>query len=99
MNKFDNLVNSFISEDQNLDQWHAQKMKEEGQPSGKHEFDTLSHPLKDEILGLLPLDVKFKSWIKEGEHQDGETFWDNFERVQDAMEDFLRTIIPEDSQN
>lgn len=86
MNKFDNLVNSFISEDESLDQWNVQKMKEEGQPSGKHEFDTLSHPIKDEMI------QEFKYWIKSGEHQDGEAFWDNFEDVQEAVGDFLRTI-------
>lgn len=91
MNKFDNLVNSFISEDESLDQWNDQKMKEE-QSSSKHEFDTLSHPLKDNILKLFPLDEKFKKWIKAGEHQDGEAFWDNFENEQEALEDFLRTV-------
>jgi hypothetical protein len=34
----------------------------------------------------------FKTWIKEGEHQDGEAFWDNFEDVQEAVGDFLRTV-------
>jgi hypothetical protein len=85
MNKFDNLVNSFISEDESLNQWNDQKMKEE-QSSSKHEFDTLSHPVKDEMV------ESFKNWIKEGEHQDGEAFWDNFEDVQEAVGDFLRTV-------
>jgi hypothetical protein len=75
MNKFDNLVNSFISEDE---------VSFESQV--KHEFDTLSHPVKDEMV------ESFKNWIKEGEHQDGEAFWDNFEDVQEAVGDFLRTV-------
>jgi len=85
MSKFDNLVNSFISEDESLDQWNTQKMKEE-EKSQSHEYDTLSHPVKDEMV------MAFKNWIKEGEHQDGEAFWDNFEDVQEAVGDFLRTV-------
>ena len=87
MSKFDNLVNSFISEDESLDQWHNQKMKEEDQQTSQsHEYDTLSHPIKDEMM------ESFKTWVKEGEHQDGEAFWDNFEDVQEAVGDFLRTV-------
>ena len=86
MSKFDNLVNSFISEDESLDQRNAQKMKEEGENSQSHEYDTLSHPVKDEMVDA------FKNWIKEGEHQDGEAFWDNFEDAQEAVGDFLRTV-------
>jgi len=85
MSKFDNLVNSFISEDESLDQWNAQKMREE-EKSQSHEYDTLSHPVKDEMV------MAFKNWVKEGEHQDGEAFWDNFEDVQEAVGDFLRTV-------
>jgi hypothetical protein len=85
MSKFDNLVNRFISEDESLDQWNAQKMKEE-EKNQSHEYDTLSHPVKDEMV------MAFKNWIKEGEHQDGEAFWDNFEDVQEAVGDFLRTV-------
>jgi hypothetical protein len=75
MNKFDNLVNSFISEEE-----------VPSESPVKHEFDTLSHPVKDEMV------ESFKNWIKEGEHQDGEAFWDNFEDVQEAVGDFLRTV-------
>jgi hypothetical protein len=85
MSKFDNLVNSFISEDESLDQWNAQKMREE-EKYQSHEYDTLSHPVKDEMV------MAFKNWVKEGEHQDGEAFWDNFEDVQEAVGDFLRTV-------
>ena len=85
MKKFDEFYNNFINEDESLDQWHAQKMKEE-QSSSKHEFDTLKHTVKDEMLQML------KSWIKEGEHQDGEAFWDNFPSPNEAVEDFLRTV-------
>lgn len=93
MSKFDKTYNSFLKEDESLDQWHQQKVKEENSFKGsfentdKHEFDTLSHPIKDQLI------EDFKSWIKEGEHQDGETFWDNFENTQEAAEDFVRTII------
>lgn len=75
MKKFDELCNNFLNED-------------EGpfESSAKHEFDTLSHPVKDEMV------QSFKNWIKEGEHQDGEAFWDNFEDVQEAVGDFLRTV-------
>jgi len=86
MNKFDNLVKSYIAEDESLDQWNQQKMKEEEQTSS-HDYDTLSHPLKDQMI------EEFKNWIKAGEHQDGEAFWDNFENEQEAVEDFLRTMI------
>ena len=85
MNKFDNLVKNYISEDESLNQWHNQKMKEE-EKTQSHEYDTLSHPIKDEMV------QSFKTWIKEGEHQDGEAFWDNFEDVQEAVGDFLRTV-------
>ena len=84
MDKFDNFIANYISEDESLDQWHTQKMKEEN--SNNHEFDTLSHPIKDEMI------QQFKLWIKEGEHQDGEAFWDNFENEQEAVGDFLRTV-------
>jgi hypothetical protein len=85
MNKFDDLVKNYISEDESLDQWNQQKMREEEQTSS-HDYDTLSHPVKDEMI------ESFKTWIKEGEHQDGEAFWDNFEDVQEAVGDFLRTV-------
>lgn len=73
MKKFDELCNNFLNEDESLDQ--------------EHNFDTLSHPLKDQMI------EEFKNWIKVGEHQDGEAFWDNFENEQEAVEDFLRTLI------
>ena len=85
MKKFDELCNNFLNEDESLNQWHAQKVKEEEQASS-HDYDTLSHPVKDEMV------ESFKKWIKEGEHQDGEAFWDNFEDVQEAVGDFLRTV-------
>lgn len=81
MKKFDELCNNFLNEDESLDQWHTQKMNQE------HNFDTLSHPIKDQMI------EEFKNWIKAGEHQDGEAFWDNFENEQEAVEDFLRTLI------
>jgi hypothetical protein len=86
MNKFDSIVNNYIAEDESLDQWNQQKMREEQTSSQTHDFDTLSHPVKDEMV------MAFKNWIKEGEHQDGEAFWDNFEDVQEAVGDFLRTV-------
>ena len=42
MSKFDNLVNSFISEDESLDQWNAQKMKEEGKDNYIFHFTKLN---------------------------------------------------------
>ena len=92
MSKFDNLVNSFISEDESLDQWNAQKMKEEGENSQRHEIDTISHPVKDRMMNM------FKNWVKEGEHQDGEAFWDNFNTPNEAAEDFLRTVEDKNPQ-
>lgn len=86
MNKFNQFYKKIINEDESLDQWNAQKIKEEEQHSNKHEFDTLSHSLKDRMMGM------FKTWIKEGEHQDGEAFWDNFSEPQDAVEDFLKFV-------
>lgn len=73
MKNFDQLCNNFLNE-------------EEMSPSN-HEFDTISHPIKDQMV------EEFKKWIMAGEHQDGESFWDNFENEQEAVEDFLRTII------
>jgi len=86
MKKFDDIYNSFLKEDESLNQWHAKKVKEE-ESSASHDYDTLSHPIKDQMI------EEFKKWIKAGEHQDGEAFWDNFENEQEAVEDFLRTII------
>ncbi len=98
MSKFDNLVNSFISEDGSLDQWNSQKMKEE-EKFQSHEYGTISHPLKDQMIEkFLPMvrdskmEKSFYSWIKEAEHQDGETFWDNFETPKEAIEDFMRSL-------
>ena len=82
MTKFDQIFNNIVTE--NIDD-----MKEPYQgelPSQEHEYDTLSHPVKDEMI------QSFKKWIEEGEHQDGEAFWDNFEDVQEAVGDFLRTV-------
>ena len=71
MTKFDQIFNNIVSEEMS---------------SQKHEMETIKHPLKDQMIGLL------KKWIKEGEHQDGEAFWDNFESPNEAVEDFLRTV-------
>jgi len=89
MKKFDEIYNNFINEDESLDQWHDQKMKEE-QSSSKHEFDTLKHPLKDETL--KEVNRMLKLWVLEGEHQNGVDWWDQYPSVPDAIEDFIRTV-------
>ena len=50
----------------------------------KHEIDTLKHPVKDRLLGLI------KTYILEVEHQDGVRYWDNFNMVSDVLEDMAR---------
>ncbi len=77
MNKFSQQLEIFLKEQEELSKITATPV---------HEYDTLSHPVKDEMV------MAFKNWIKEGEHQDGEAFWDNFEDVQEAVGDFLRTV-------
>lgn len=46
-----------------------------------HGIDTLKHPLKDKFIDMMT------EYIKEGEHQDGESFWDNFSSVKDILDD------------
>jgi hypothetical protein len=95
MSKFDEIYKNIVSE--NIDD-----MKEpyKGEMSSqKHKSDTISHPLKDQMIeNFLPMikdskmEESFYSWIKEAEHQDGEAFWDNFETPTEAVEDFIRSL-------
>lgn len=78
MNKFSTLMDSVLKE--------AEKNTFNFSTNVSHESDTLSHPLKDRMMKML------ETWIKEAEHQDGKTFWDNFSEPQDAVEDFLKFV-------
>lgn len=48
----------------------------------KHTLKTIKHPLKDLLLQTL------ESYVKEGEHQDGKNFWENYSSVTEIVEDF-----------
>lgn len=44
--------------------------------------------------------TKLEEYIREGEHQDGEGYWDNFPTVIESIEDFLLYIeVSEGSQD
>ena len=61
---------------------------------------TLSHPLKTSFIDAAqsvvswrePLEDLLAEYICEAEHQDGVGYWDQFECVQDAVEDFKRFV-------
>lgn len=49
-----------------------------------YNINAIEHPIKKQFLDLLAM------YIKEGEHQDGEHFWDNFHNGEQVAEDFHR---------
>ena len=61
---------------------------------------TLSHPLKSSFIDAAqsvvswrePLEDLLSEYITEAEHQDGVGYWDQFETVLDAVEDFKRFV-------
>jgi hypothetical protein len=83
--QFNNVIDNFITTlKENIDDMKEPFSGETS--SSKHDWDTIKHPKKDRLIQW------FKRWIKENEHQDGESFWDHFNEPQDAAEDFLRTV-------
>ena len=65
-----------------------------------HDMFTLSHPLKTSFIDAAqsvvpysePLEDLLSEYIVEAEHQDGVGYWDQFESVQDAVDDFERFV-------
>jgi len=65
-----------------------------------HDMHTLSHPLKTSFIDAAqsvvswrePLEDLLAEYICEAEHQDGVGYWDQFECVLDAVEDFKRFV-------
>ena len=61
---------------------------------------TLEHPLKTSFIDAAqavvswqePVEDLLAEYITEAEHQDGVGYWDQFECVQDAVEDFERFV-------
>ena len=61
-----------------------------------HDMHTLEHPLKTSFIDAAqsvctnsePVEDLIAKYIVEGEHQDGVGFWDNFDSVLDAVQDF-----------
>jgi hypothetical protein len=61
---------------------------------------TLEHPLKTSFIDAAqsvvswrePLEDLLAEYIIEGEHQDGVGYWDQFETVLEAVEDFQRFV-------
>lgn len=65
-----------------------------------HDMHTLEHPLKTSFIDAAqsvvswkePLEDLLAEYICEAEHQDGVGYWDQFESVLDAVEDFERFV-------
>jgi hypothetical protein len=65
-----------------------------------HDMNTLEHPFKTAFIDAAqvvvpyaePLEDLLSEYIVEAEHQDGVAYWDQFESVQDAVDDFERFV-------
>jgi len=65
-----------------------------------HDMNTLEHPLKTSFIDAAmtvvswkePLEDLLAEYITEAEHQDGVSYWDQFESTLDAVEDFKRFV-------
>jgi hypothetical protein len=47
-----------------------------------YNVNAIEHPIKKQFLDLIAL------YVQEGEHQDGDGFWDNFHNGEQVAEDF-----------
>lgn len=65
----------------------------------RHTIHSISHPVKTNFLDQVyahvdhyDIDALVTEYVLEGEHQDGQGYWDNFANALEVIEDFKRFV-------